>query len=1672
MDKLGEFIAGLQTILDSPNPPRDDLVRVIQATQRDFLSSALALSTMAWPTHTHLELVKIVIGLPIQEPPRDVVLADPTTSHEADPFFAADYFDKLRHQLLSTPVSTLADSDGSWVRNIGFSIEATIMHASRRADALEKLDETCKAEDARCGYAMGHIRAYCAHVLGSGTLATVHWESIARMVFAMFYLLPFSTKTIPALTLPASQSEPSLHPHIAKMVVHYGTWLQIVQQIVDNHGPTMCRRMPTVIADPATTQFRWGIPTVHLVATTELLRNVLMRRLLLSRAQSGARHTDAAAAAAAWASSASAISAEEQRLEKFELVVLGKIIAQDASAVYGIMTEQHRLLQVHEEYAKNHEHLAAVPGTAECLSFSLTRTCHGLAPILNYDEQALTQAMEMGRLLECMRDMKASTVNFCYGPLYGCYPPGTDSIPAYAEMLLLRMATTLYNLDQPWGSMASLLSPRRVAGISQELDARMLQVLRISSVYFDTFSLNTTEPEAGPPVEFAGLSTIMGRLIRRSFVHQPFTAAHLQDIDSTLVEPDFDRHVDLSIEWIREFVMFGRTFMPPQLLYTQTAATAERAAASLVHADRASILVDFLARLSHDQWAALAAIRFNRHIQGPPDSNSSERSAMSIVFSIARRLASMGPLPDSASDLLDTGRWQATIAMCHPEPVFLAYAIVAQCLAPARELVKVDEGGHFRPMLNQQGIRALKALEMAMTKEGASAWIECKLLLAPPIYAKTSDNGAAQFAQSQLTGALKLLSTGRLADFAYELDVPEASLGFSGQDMQLVAHFVQHYVENASSLLPLLSRTLLTAPGISTNDIAGAQTNPFSTPNVLSKVPIIEALSSPTACNIEATVSEWRRQASQLPFAESRRCIQELIASCYPSSSKHYLERVLVRYMEASPVVGVELVIGSVANFMWTTQMVYSRESNLFHEIRGMFAPVSSAPLLAVPEVDSASDDKAKELARSRNEPVFNAVVGGRVRPGNRVRSYSSSSSSSIISPASKVPITTAERGHEPSSHSNGRADNVPRAVNTARSPVACGRILLLLTALCYGRSLGNTPIYMWLTDCLDYAPVPVLQTYFDLLFVERAPTFDSSLPVEPDWRMKVIAFVTLWTKDRQLRMRPMIQTLGASLMRYILNSGGGGEQWSILWAEWSTVVNDAVCRQFSLRQTLPTLREIVDAMLLVPPRDSLMAADSHPLFKLASLLDASPVHNELAFSDSRDWFTTHVLPRIVECSADNAVARAILGQVLSSVDTLYRMVPWLDVATPPSQMESLSHGPPVALSSGAAKEHFVSYLSPLARVLLAIANYVEGGSYDAGCDDHNTDMADADDTPTSAKPTVGSPVSTEASLSGNAEDIFNWQWLDELLVVYLSGSSSDPATHTDTIDALLDVYTFSSVHGLRKSIQNVVIATCLHNSSTALAILKRVFSMRPLDIFTLHSLRPRSLSQMASVADTPDDAEPAFRPNYELHPLAKLVLNSVLGVGGEDRAAQVVALVQMCFWDMATQPDVRRQLIALNPRLVQKGGRPVVTEAKTPFDAIKSVTSGELYISAESTASASAYALDRSMCLMTLLLTRSEDSESVRQFAKALALSRIFLSTILTYVSPSMSQFAGLPTSLKLLGLLWTAVDNGEAMVGEVKAAQVWASTSFSRLARRLSDDAPEVYMTWPHVQATYLGQ
>ncbi|KAJ1938222.1 hypothetical protein GGF37_004891, partial [Kickxella alabastrina] len=765
MDKLDEFIGGLQTILDSPNPPREDLVRVIQSTQRDFLTSALSISTVTWPTRTHLELVKIVISLPIQEPPPDIVMANPTLSHETDPFFNAEYFDKLRLQLLSLSVQQLGESDGSWVRNIGFSIEATIMQASRRADALEKLEELTKKDNdgSSNGHDFSRIRTYCAQVLGSGTLAMHHWVAMARMAYAVFHVLPFSTRSMvgPA----ANSSNAALQPAVAQLVAHYSSWLQIIMQMVENHGPALSRRMPAVVEDPATRQFKWGIPTLLFVTTTELLRNFVVRRILLPCV----RQPDGGCAGGG-AADAAAANGEEQRLEQFEQAILGKIIAQDASAVYGMMSEHHRLLQILEAHGTGSRRASGILGkqqqqgaVGDMLALSLTHACYGLAPVLGFEEQALMQAMDMQKLRECLQDMKATALSI-YAPLRGCYPRAAAAVPAYAELLLLRSATAVFNIDRPWGGSAEALAPAVVPGITPELAAHLTRVLRVASAYFDVFSLDTAEG-----------SGVMGRLAQCAFMHalgQVGAAAPVATVAA----------------WACEFVALARAFMAPQLLCSQVVAALGRAVAAAAGCGRVGEMARALAGLGFGQWAALAQARFQ---QGSGAAQAECDSVLGAVWGGARR---------AGAAALDAVGWQVAVAMSYPAGGFLAYAVAVLCAPAARQAVIADgppaDGNPLpRVRLNTQGVAALRALERVLMPgaDALDAWraAGAEPLFVPPMYAADAGRAreAAEFAQAQLPAALELLRAGDIAAWARQLGLPPDALGVSAAEMRMVARF-------------------------------------------------------------------------------------------------------------------------------------------------------------------------------------------------------------------------------------------------------------------------------------------------------------------------------------------------------------------------------------------------------------------------------------------------------------------------------------------------------------------------------------------------------------------------------------------------------------------------------------------------------------------------------------------------------------------------------------------------------------------------------------------------------------------------------------------------------------------------------------------------------------------
>ncbi|KAJ2686718.1 hypothetical protein H4R19_006690, partial [Coemansia spiralis] len=352
----------------------------------------------------------------------------------------------------------------------------------------------------------------------------------------------------------------------------------------------------------------------------------------------------------------------------------------------------------------------------------------------------------------------------------------------------------------------------------------------------------------------------------------------------------------------------------------------------------------------------------------------------------------------------DAGPWQLALALSCPDSPFLAYATMALCAAPARQLVRSDSHGAYSAQLNRQGIDVLHTLERALRHDGLQAWPDSALLFVPPIYAGSDGGQAALRAQAQLPHAIRLLASTSLGDWAQQLglEVPSA-LPFSESDMRMVACLVRDYVHSAPDMFTLLPRLLdePEAPGS-----ANAE-NPFAVPSIVARLPPIETATNSNACDIGNAVRQWRRCAASLPFAESRKHIQALVSSCYLSNSKHYLEAVIVRFMEAEPVVGVELVIGSIADHMWKSQIVYARRASPFYAIRDMFASVgpqkhgaSAASGAGPPAHGRRVDDMAARLAQSHKEPVFNAVVGGKVRPRGQAADSAGDSQ----------PLTTSEQ--------------------------------------------------------------------------------------------------------------------------------------------------------------------------------------------------------------------------------------------------------------------------------------------------------------------------------------------------------------------------------------------------------------------------------------------------------------------------------------------------------------------------------------------------------------------------------------------------------------------------------------------------------------------------------------
>ncbi|KAJ1848003.1 hypothetical protein LPJ73_004099 [Coemansia sp. RSA 2703] len=246
------------------------------------------------------------------------------------------------------------------------------------------------------------------------------------------------------------------------------------------------------------------------------------------------------------------------------------------------------------------------------------------------------------------------------------------------------------------------------------------------------------------------------------------------------------------------------------------------------------------------------------------------------------------------------------------------------------------------------------------------------------------------------------------------------------------------------------------------------------------------------------------------------------------------------------------------------------------------------------------------------------------------------------------------------------------------------------------------------------------------------------------------------------------------------------------------------------------------------------------------------------------------------------------------------------------------------------------------------------------------------------------------------------------------------------------------------------------------------MFSILPLEVFTLHSLRPQNQSTISVTSTTTHSANESdmmFRPGAELFPLAKRILDVALGNGDDsERVKDIANLIEGSMWDLCEEPDVRGSLIALKPRLIVKDQRPSANEKGISEQVVQRTTSGHLHVPTESAASLAAYAIERCVTMLSLLAANSDNKANIRALFLTLANSLRFLSMLMSTVGENMRQFTTLFPTRELLNFLWAIADNGASLTGRdgVATSQMWLGINFYPLAQRINMHHPEAYVKW----------
>ncbi|PWA00736.1 hypothetical protein BB558_003212 [Smittium angustum] len=482
MSNIQAFLDGLKYLLEQENPPPPEHLQiVIENTPRQDIVSSLVVAIMCWEPTTLKSLLNLLLKPHVNPPAKPI---QKNTQNQLYPkrYLNATFFETMLLQLKTLPPTQLVV--GPWLQNLGSTIETTILMAK------EVLKRVSSNNPIQGNSEFGNTPFYSQsknqphidegeeigdiELASKGGLTIRDWESISLISNYVFTMLVPSVGNLSSMwkledtalnyTETSPESISSLDGYSAsnvsirrevmpvsstllKLIQLYSEWCAIVRKNCLNIGSLIYERIPAVIKGNDNEGFIWGISALPITVASNLMSNILIRRIFLSPYRRCTEIQDRIGGMfnEVWFKQ---ILQLESKLEETEIEIMGELISNDSSIIYGVIARCFKLLQIHNIWtggseiglteANIKENMKPInpndPNSVYTymknlqLLFEVRQVSDGLAPILGYEKNVFANAMNMQELMLSILPMRSEIINKSkFSSQWGYFTPGSIS---------------------------------------------------------------------------------------------------------------------------------------------------------------------------------------------------------------------------------------------------------------------------------------------------------------------------------------------------------------------------------------------------------------------------------------------------------------------------------------------------------------------------------------------------------------------------------------------------------------------------------------------------------------------------------------------------------------------------------------------------------------------------------------------------------------------------------------------------------------------------------------------------------------------------------------------------------------------------------------------------------------------------------------------------------------------------------------------------------------------------------------------------------------------------------------------------------------------------------------------------------------------------------------------